>query len=61
MASKPQTIEQRTGNERRAGNCGHPYPYVDTHGFLVTEDRRKTIRRDPQSRSTKKSQPAPSR
>ncbi len=34
-------MERRTGNDRRNWHCGHDYPYVDSHGILVVNDRRK--------------------
>lgn len=36
---KPE--EKRSGSERRQWYCHHDFPYVDTHGTLVIENRRE--------------------
>ena len=38
---KESFTDKRSGNERRCWHCQHEFPYVDSHGFLVTKDRRK--------------------
>jgi len=34
-------MERRCGTDRRRWNCDHDFPYVDSHGFLVVNNRRK--------------------
>ena len=34
-------MERRTGNDRRYWHCEYDFPYVDSHGILVIDDRRK--------------------
>ena len=34
--------ERRSGTERRVWICRYEFPIVDSHGELVTENRRKT-------------------
>ena len=36
---------RRSGNERRLYETELGFPFVDSHGLLVTEDRRKVIDR----------------
>jgi hypothetical protein len=49
MQEKP--VERRQGNDRRSGvdrrswQCQLDFPYVDGHGTLVMEDRRKVVER----------------
>ena len=33
--------ERRLGADRRRWNCKHDFPYVDSHGDLVVNNRRK--------------------
>lgn len=42
MVSQEQSHKQerRSGEERRRWTCQHSFPYVDGHGFLVTQERR---------------------
>jgi len=36
---------RRGGDNRRCWRCDYDYPFIDSHGMLVTEDRRKNIDR----------------
>ena len=48
-------MERRCGEERRRWDCDHDFPYVDSHGFLVVDNRRKTMdRRQSQEKVTVK-------
>jgi hypothetical protein len=38
-------FERRSGEDRRSWQCNLDFPYVDSHGTLVTEDRRKVAER----------------
>jgi len=38
-------VNRRSGNERRVYESDLGYPFVDSHGLLVTEDRRKVTDR----------------
>jgi len=38
-------MERRSGNDRRNWHCEYEFPYVDTHGMLVINDRRKSDER----------------
>ena len=38
--------ERRSGVDRRLEAIGYDFPFIDSHGLLVTEDRRKSNRRD---------------
>lgn len=40
-----QTSNRRSGNDRRSWECQLDFPYVDSHGTLVTEDRRQIVER----------------
>lgn len=48
---KRRAMERRAGSERRSGEdrrswlCNLDFPYVDSHGTLVTQDRRKIAER----------------
>lgn len=37
--------ERRKGEDRRSWECQLDFPYVDSHGTLVVEDRRVTVER----------------
>jgi hypothetical protein len=37
--------ERRSGSERRTKTVSMDFPFVDTHGHLVTAERRKNDRR----------------
>lgn len=37
--------DRRAGEDRRSWECQLDFPYVDSHGTLVVEDRRKTVER----------------
>ena len=32
--------DRRSGQDRRNWECQHEFPYIDSHGVLVIEDRR---------------------
>jgi len=36
---------RREGNDRRSWECQLDFPYVDSHGTLVTADRRQIVER----------------
>lgn len=38
-------IERRSGADRRDDSEAFDFPFIDSHGHLVTEDRRKYHRR----------------
>ena len=38
-------IDRRAGEDRRSWECQLDFPYVDSHGALVVEDRRKLVER----------------
>jgi hypothetical protein len=40
-----QNTDRRSGRDRRSWECNLDFPYVDSHGTLVTEDRRKCVDR----------------
>ncbi len=40
-----QSTERRTGDDRRSWECQLDFPYVDSHGTLVTADRRRIVER----------------
>lgn len=48
---KHRAMERRAGDDRRRGEdrrswlCNLDFPYVDSHGTLVTHDRRKIVER----------------
>ena len=48
MQDKSQQFsnERRSGTDRRYWECKIEFPYIDSHGTLVTEDRRKQQRRE---------------
>ena len=37
--------DRRSGEDRRSWECQLDFPYVDSHGTLVTEDRRRIVER----------------
>ena len=43
--------ERRSGSERRAQAGGLDFPFIDSHGHLVTEERRKNNRRGSKTNS----------
>ena len=45
MKEKRSGIERRSGEDRRSWECHLDFPYVDSHGTLVIEDRRKQVER----------------
>ena len=45
--------EKRSGRDRRARSIGMDFPFIDTHGNLVTEERRKSDRRNPETHGRK--------
>jgi len=40
-----QRSERRISEDRRSWQCQLDFPYVDSHGTLVTEDRRQLVER----------------
>lgn len=44
--TQQKSRERRSGNDRRCWHCQHEFPYIDSHGMLVTENRRREERRD---------------
>lgn len=44
-------LERRQGYDRRRWTCHHDFPYVDSHGYLVEQNRRNSTDR---RRSTQK-------
>jgi hypothetical protein len=40
-----QPSDRRHGEDRRSWKCQLDFPYVDSHGSLVTEDRRHVAER----------------
>jgi hypothetical protein len=40
-----QPTDRRRGEDRRSWECQLDFPYVDSHGSLVTEDRRRVVER----------------
>jgi hypothetical protein len=45
LQERRQTTDRRMGNDRRSWECQLDFPYVDSHGTLVTEDRRQIVER----------------
>lgn len=45
MKEKRSGVERRSGEDRRGWECHLDFPYVDSHGTLVVEDRRKKVER----------------
>lgn len=45
MEEKRSGIERRKGEDRRSWECQLDFPYVDSHGTLVLEDRRMVAER----------------
>ena len=45
MQERRKTDERRRGEDRRSWECQLDFPYVDSHGALVTEDRRLIVER----------------
>ena len=42
-SQKTSTIQdRRKGQDRRNWECQHAFPYIDGHGELVVDDRRKS-------------------
>jgi hypothetical protein len=40
-----KATDRRGGDDRRSWECQLDFPYVDSHGSLVTEDRRRVVER----------------
>jgi len=40
-----QPSNRRSGDDRRSWECQLDFPYVDSHGTLVTADRRQLVER----------------
>ena len=45
MQERRKNHERRCGEDRRSWQCNLDFPYVDSHGTLVVEDRRKIVER----------------
>ena len=45
MQEKRSGQDRRTGEDRRSWECQLDFPYVDSHGTLVTEERRNIVER----------------
>jgi len=45
MKEKRSGADRRCGEDRRSWHCHLDFPYVDSHGTLVIEDRRKLVER----------------
>ena len=45
LQERRRESDRRTGDDRRSWECQLDFPYVDSHGSLVTEDRRKIVER----------------
>jgi hypothetical protein len=45
QVERRQVSDRRSGNDRRSWECQLDFPYVDSHGTLVTEDRRRIVER----------------
>ena len=45
MQEKRTGSDRRRGEDRRSWECQLDFPYVDSHGVLVTEDRRQIVER----------------
>lgn len=40
-----QSTDRRARDDRRSWECQLDFPYVDSHGSLVTEERRQIVER----------------
>jgi hypothetical protein len=45
MQDKRNGTDRRIGDDRRSWECQLDFPYVDSHGTLVVEDRRIMVER----------------
>ncbi len=45
MQERRNTVDRRSGADRRSWHCQLDFPYVDSHGSLVTVDRRAIVER----------------
>lgn len=45
LQERRQTSDRRIGEDRRSWECQLDFPYVDSHGSLVIEDRRQIVER----------------
>ncbi len=45
MQDKRNGTDRRVGEDRRSWECQLDFPYVDSHGTLVVEDRRIMVER----------------
>lgn len=45
QAERRKVSDRRSGDDRRSWKCQLDFPYVDSHGTLVTEDRRQIVER----------------
>lgn len=45
MKERRSGNDRRSGEDRRSWHCQLDFPYVDSHGSLVVEDRRLLVER----------------
>ncbi len=45
LQERRQPTDRRAGDDRRSWECQLDFPYVDSHGSLVTADRREIVDR----------------
>ena len=45
MQERRTGSDRRSGEDRRSWECQLDFPYVDSHGTLVVEDRRRVAER----------------
>jgi len=45
LQERRQATDRREGEDRRSWECQLDFPYVDSHGSLVTADRREIVER----------------
>lgn len=45
MLGRRRASDRRCGEDRRSWECQLDFPYVDSHGTLVLEERRKVVER----------------
>lgn len=51
-----EITERRSGEDRRTTPAYYDFPFVDSHGHLVTEERRKLERRTTMAHTTSDTQ-----
>ncbi len=45
QTERRKTSDRRSGSDRRSWECQLDFPYVDSHGTLVSTDRRRIVDR----------------